>query len=174
MTAEKLLLWPENAVFFESPEAREAAFDKIREIKGPVIGVPFEELVVRDADSPTGRTGFKRNGLAFVSSSQEHGDEVVQYYKRNLVPSTCSQPFLQHTYDLHEPISRQSPNRSRPFRPWIHPLSTISTYPIPKVSRSPSGRPHQTISVRCPSRPRSASTLRRRLYSQVCHPDPPS
>ncbi|EGN97309.1 hypothetical protein SERLA73DRAFT_110504 [Serpula lacrymans var. lacrymans S7.3] len=89
MTEAKVLLWPETAVMFNSPEERELAFEKIRKVPGPLIGVPFEEYVPDSddtPDSPNRRTGSKRNGLALISSSQKPGDEIVQYYKRNLVP----------------------------------------------------------------------------------------
>ncbi|KAF9229075.1 hypothetical protein BS17DRAFT_770987 [Gyrodon lividus] len=80
MNAATIILWPESAVVFSSAKEREAAFSRIREL--PVhayVGVAFEEYVMGDPS----RT---KNGLALVHKDQKPGDEVVQYYKRNLVP----------------------------------------------------------------------------------------
>ncbi|KAH7930520.1 hypothetical protein BV22DRAFT_1028245, partial [Leucogyrophana mollusca] len=89
MTAAKLLLFPESAIVFDSPKDREAAFSKLRtKVHGPLLGVAFDEYA-EDSAHP-GNTRFKRNGLALIHHSQKEGDEVVQYYKRNLVPFTES------------------------------------------------------------------------------------
>jgi hypothetical protein len=82
----KVILWPESAVTFDSQEERESAFEDLRgTIQQSLIGVAFEESVLEDPSKPS-RSRMKRNGLALIHRSQKRGDEVVQYYKRNLVP----------------------------------------------------------------------------------------
>lgn len=84
----KVVLWPESAVLFNSQEEREDAFERLRkDIQHSLIGVAFEEFVTEDPSNPSG-TRMKRNGLALIDREQKRGDEVIQYYKRNLVPCT--------------------------------------------------------------------------------------
>jgi hypothetical protein len=82
----KVILWPESAVVFNSREEREAAFELLRkDIQKSVVGVAFEEFLPEDSSNP-GESRMRRNGLALVNGGQAKGEEVVQYYKRNLVP----------------------------------------------------------------------------------------
>ena len=85
MTSAKILLWPESSVVFHSQIEREAAFEKIRKrSNGAFVGVTFEQYVEGDkAPSSGSRT---RNGLAIIHRWQKPGEEVIQYYKRQLVP----------------------------------------------------------------------------------------
>ncbi|KIK48415.1 hypothetical protein CY34DRAFT_798233 [Suillus luteus UH-Slu-Lm8-n1] len=86
----KVILWPESAVVFNSREEREAAFEELRkDIQKSVVGVAFEEFLPEDSSNP-GESRMRRNGLALVNGGQAKGEEVVQYYKRNLVPLTES------------------------------------------------------------------------------------
>ncbi|KAI6007168.1 hypothetical protein EDD15DRAFT_2209463 [Pisolithus albus] len=89
MTAAKFLLWPESAVTFDSEKERESAFERIRkQSNGAYVGVAFEQYVEdHTVPSSTSRT---MNGLAIVHQKQKPGEEVVQYYKRQLVPLTES------------------------------------------------------------------------------------
>jgi apolipoprotein N-acyltransferase len=82
----KVILWPESAVVFNSLGEREAAFEVLRkDIQKSVVGVAFEEYLPEDPSNP-GESRMRRNGLALVHEGQEKGEEVIQYYKRNLVP----------------------------------------------------------------------------------------
>jgi hypothetical protein len=83
LTKAKVLLWPEGAVSFENSEARDIAFERVREeVRGPFVSVAFEEFY---QDKTSGR-GRRRTGVALVSSDSP----VIHmtYYKRHLVPST--------------------------------------------------------------------------------------
>jgi hypothetical protein len=83
----RVLLWPEGALRFETVAQREEAINRVRdEIKGPLVGVTFTEPVPASAGWGHSREGKWRNGLVLVGP---HGP-VAEYYKRNLVPSTCS------------------------------------------------------------------------------------
>lgn len=80
MNAAHVILWPESAVVFNSEREREDAFAKIQQLPLPaIIGVAFDEYVTGDPE-------HMRNGFALLHKDQEPGDEVVQYYKRHLVP----------------------------------------------------------------------------------------
>ena len=82
-----ILLWPEGALRFESIAQREKAIDRVRDkIKGPFVGVTFTEPVPDSAGWEHSRDGKWRNGLVLVGPD----GPVAEYYKRNLVPSTCS------------------------------------------------------------------------------------
>ena len=85
MTSAKILLWPESSVVFHSQNEREIAFEKIRkQSNGAFVGVAFEQYVEGDTTPSSGsRT---RNGLAIIHRWQKPGEEVIQYYKRQLVP----------------------------------------------------------------------------------------
>lgn len=78
-----VLLWPESAVRFDSPEAREAAFERIQKALNAkkFVGVSFEEYFPSEHQ---GEAGIRRNGFAMIDSS---GPPLLEYYKRNLVPS---------------------------------------------------------------------------------------
>jgi apolipoprotein N-acyltransferase len=83
----RLLLWPEGALRFENIAQREEAINRVRnEIKGPFVGVTFTEPVPPLDEWGHSREGKWRNGLALVGTD----GVVTEYYKRNLVPCTCS------------------------------------------------------------------------------------
>jgi predicted amidohydrolase len=75
-----IIIWPESAVRFDTPDARTKAFTEIQNTTsaGKYIGISFEEYVPRD--------GKHRNGFALIESGKI-GPPVFEYYKRNLVPS---------------------------------------------------------------------------------------
>ncbi|KAI6047802.1 hypothetical protein EDC04DRAFT_2556118 [Pisolithus marmoratus] len=129
MTSAKVLLWPESAVTFSSVTERESAFERIRkQSNGAYVGVAFEQYVEdHTAPSSSSRT---MNGLAIIHHKQKHGEEVIQYYKRQLVPLTESfskipsvdPPKIQHLELTHPkgvtaPQWAPAPNftRSVPF-----------------------------------------------------------
>lgn len=123
----KVVLWPESAVEFGSQGEREAAFEELRkDIQKSVIGVAFEEFVPQDSSNPSG-SRMRRNGLALVHEGQKKGEEVIQYYKRNLVPFTESfsaipstEPPTIYNFELGPPkwATRSewssTPNHTRP------------------------------------------------------------
>ncbi|KIJ65018.1 hypothetical protein HYDPIDRAFT_167342 [Hydnomerulius pinastri MD-312] len=127
MTAAKIILWPESAVIFNSVKEREAAFAKVRgKSAGSFVGVAFEEYVVDDPAHPS--SSRTRNGLALIHMSQKPGDEVIQYYKRNLVPLTESfskipsidppeinRLLLTHPNGITAPDWAPAPNFTRPI-----------------------------------------------------------
>ena len=85
MTNAKLVLWPEGALKFDSEADQNASFQRIanevlKNRKGFHIGLGFEE---NTPESRNKRAG-KRNGFALLTENST----VLQYYKRNLVPST--------------------------------------------------------------------------------------
>lgn len=82
-TGTVLLLWPESAVSFASSARKSAAFAEIQATLngGVYTGVSFEEVVSGDSDNAR---ATKRNGLAIISRE----GTILEYYKRNLVPST--------------------------------------------------------------------------------------
>jgi hypothetical protein len=83
----RVLLWPEGALRFETISQREEAINRVRnEIRGPLIGVTFTEPVPPNAGWEHSRDGKWRNGLVLVGPD----GPVAEYYKRNLVPCTCS------------------------------------------------------------------------------------
>jgi hypothetical protein len=85
MTSARILIWPESAVTFANPEEREAAFDEVRRrVRGPAVGVSFEEFLPADSG---GRVGMKRNCFALLTPNKSKGPAVMlSYYKRHLVP----------------------------------------------------------------------------------------
>ena len=100
MASAKILIWPESSVTFANPEERDAAFDKVRrEVRGPAVGVSFEEFVPEEFGR---RKGTKRNGFALLAPNNTDGPAVaLTYYKRHLVPSklnACMLPALVMNY----------------------------------------------------------------------------
>jgi hypothetical protein len=93
MTTAKILIWPESAVTFANAEERDVAFDKVRrEVRGPAIGVSFEEFVPAE---PGRREGMKRNGFALLAPNNTDGPAVaLEYYKRHLVPGKSNRCML--------------------------------------------------------------------------------
>lgn len=84
MTNAKLVLWPEGALKFDTETERNETFEKIANLtlkdhKGLHIGVGFEE----SAPESWGKRTSRRNGFALLVDDKV----VLQYYKRNLVPS---------------------------------------------------------------------------------------
>jgi hypothetical protein len=122
MNTAKIILWPESAVVFSSAKEREAAFARVRELPiSSYVGVAFEEHL-------TGDTSRTKNGFALIHKNQKAGDEVTQYYKRNLVPFTESfskvpsvEPpvvtrlLLTHPKGITAPQWAPSPNFTRPL-----------------------------------------------------------
>lgn len=83
----RVLLWPEGALRFETISQRDEAINRVRnEVKGPLVGVTFTEPVPSSAGWEHSREGKWRNGLVLVGPD----GPVAEYYKHNLVPSTCS------------------------------------------------------------------------------------
>ncbi|KAG9314199.1 hypothetical protein JVU11DRAFT_4985 [Chiua virens] len=126
MTAAHVVLWPESAVVFNSEKEREDAFERIRQRDfSPLIGVAFDEYVVGDPE-------HTRNGFALVHKDQKPGDEVVQYYKRNLVPFTESfskipsvDPPVITQWQLKNPKGVTKPEWAPP--PYTRPLPVTSS-----------------------------------------------
>ncbi|KAG6333640.1 hypothetical protein ID866_5452 [Astraeus odoratus] len=89
MTSAKVLLWPESAVVFNSQKERELAFERVRaHSNGAYVGVAFEQYAEGHEEPWAGsRT---KNGLAIIHRSQQPGEEVIQYYKQQLVPRESS------------------------------------------------------------------------------------
>ena len=84
MTNAGLVLWPEGALKFDTEADRNATFKKIfddvlKNRKGFHIGLGFEENTPVSWNKRAGR----RNGFALLTGNRT----VLQYYKRNLVPS---------------------------------------------------------------------------------------
>ncbi|THH18540.1 hypothetical protein EW146_g2445 [Bondarzewia mesenterica] len=99
----KVMLWPEGAVRFDSADDREEAIAKVQEkIKGPYVGISFEENAPAEWKGSSGRT--KRIGMVLVGPN----GPVFEYYKRSLVPYVESFSFLRSPdpptiYDLPLP-----------------------------------------------------------------------
>lgn len=87
-----IILWPENAIRFESRNEREEAFEKIRDTnainRGVYYGVGFDELVHEDSPDGVWKVGMRRNGLVLLGAE----GVVYEYYKRHLVPSKHVHP----------------------------------------------------------------------------------
>ena len=79
-----VILWPEGALSFASIPERDKTFEKIQSNLGgkKYLGVSFEDLIASEGSQ--GKM-TKRNGFALLSHS---GPPMIEYYKRNLVPST--------------------------------------------------------------------------------------
>jgi hypothetical protein len=124
LTKAKILLWPEGAVRFDSSEARDAGLERVRkEVRGPYVGVAFEEFV---SDEASGRAGRRRTGVALVSSNSHQTH--MTYYKRHLVPiaesfslSQSAEPPTIYTLELPPPSGipksewASAPNYTRPI-----------------------------------------------------------
>ena len=87
MTNAKLVLWPEGVLKFETESERNETFKKIfsdvlKGHKGLHVGVGFEE----NAPESWNKRRSRRNGFALLVD----GEVVLEYYKRNLVPSTLT------------------------------------------------------------------------------------
>jgi hypothetical protein len=97
MTSAKILIWPEGAVTFANPKERDAAFDEVRQrVRGPAVGVSFEEIIPADAGE---RVGKRRNGFALLAPNSSEGPAVaLSYYKRHLVPSKLNIYILPNKF----------------------------------------------------------------------------
>ncbi|TFY72418.1 hypothetical protein EVG20_g592 [Dentipellis fragilis] len=83
LTRADVLLWPEGAVRFDSATEREDAIAKVQaSIKGPYVGLSFDEPAPPDWQGGNLRPGVRRNGMVIVGPK----GKVFEYYKRNLVP----------------------------------------------------------------------------------------
>jgi len=84
MTNAKLVLWPEGTLKFDTEADRNETLNRIASDvlsirKGLHVGVGFEEV----SPEPRNKRASKRNGFALLVDNTT----VLQYYKRNLVPS---------------------------------------------------------------------------------------
>lgn len=85
MTSAGLVLWPEGALKFNTEAERNETFKNItdqvlKQRQGFHVGFGFEE----NTPESWNKRESRRNGFALLSGN----DIVLQYYKRNLVPST--------------------------------------------------------------------------------------
>lgn len=82
-----ILLWPESAVRFDTEEAKQEAFSKIRGQVGgkKLIGVSYEEYVLPDRSKGEHGPGIRQNSFALLSRESEK--PLLEYTKRMLVPS---------------------------------------------------------------------------------------
>lgn len=114
-TGTRILLWPEGVLRFESSIQREEALTRVQnEIKGPLVGVTFTELVPREAGWEHAREGKWRNGLVLVGSD----GPVAEFYKRNLVPiaESFSQTESKREPDLYE-LELRGTNKNKKWTP---------------------------------------------------------
>lgn len=83
-----IVIWPEDAVRFNSPEEKQAAFERIQHDvpigKGRYVGVSFEDYTPARVEDGHRYPAARRNGFAMLGWS---GPPVMEYYKHNLVPS---------------------------------------------------------------------------------------
>lgn len=79
-----IILWPETAVRFDSPEEKDAALEAVRRVlpHRKLLGVAFEEYLPPQKGSRE-KEGTRRNGLVLLTN--ETGI-VFEYHKRMLVP----------------------------------------------------------------------------------------
>ena len=92
ISSAKIVLWPEGVLKFETEEERNKTFEKIAKEtlnihKGLHVGVGFEENI----PEPQNKRTSKRNGFALLVEDRV----VLQYYKRNLVPSRLAYPLMR-------------------------------------------------------------------------------
>lgn len=82
-SSSNVILWPEGAVHFDSEDEKTQAFSQIQDaLNGnKYAAISFEEFVPESG----AHRATRRNGIALI---QRLGSPVLQYYKRNLVPST--------------------------------------------------------------------------------------
>jgi len=127
MTRAKVLLWPEGAVKFNSQSEKEEALYRVRqEVRGPYVGVSFEDFVPADGHDGNGRSGMRRNGISIVSNDSD--TTLLSYYKRKLVPiaesfslSPSTEPPTIYTLELPHPAGTRKtdwapgPNYTRPI-----------------------------------------------------------
>jgi hypothetical protein len=126
----RLLLWPEGALRFENTAQRESAINRVKdEIKGPIVGVTFTEPVPPSAGWTHSRDGAWRNGLVLVGPN----GLIAEFYKRNLVPSTCSSIIESSS---HSPSPVQSLNLSLSPNPRRNLSCTRLSSMEVKVTRS--------------------------------------
>lgn len=119
-----ILLWPEGALRFETIAQREEAINRVRnEIKGPLVGVTFTEPVPASAEWEHSRDGKWRNGLVLVGPN----GPVAEYYKRNLVPSTCSNIEIILALTVAFTPQLQSPTHSLNLKTIPRSMSLNST-----------------------------------------------
>jgi len=115
MTNAKLVLWPEGALKFDTEKQRNTTFEEIANKllnlhKGLHVGVGFEET----APESWGKRASKRNGFALLVEDKV----VLQYYKRNLVPSALMFHLTMTNLKLTSVLQLQS--RFLCFHPTKH------------------------------------------------------
>ncbi|KAH8102576.1 hypothetical protein BXZ70DRAFT_1063356 [Cristinia sonorae] len=122
-----IVLWPEGAVRFDSPEEKLEAFKRIQEPmgKGRYVGISFEDNIPPYLEDGIYHPAVRRNGFALLGY---RGPPVMEYYKRHLVPIAESfdltpgteQPPI-YTFELKNPKSytrpewAPAPNYTRPI-----------------------------------------------------------
>ncbi|KAA1468061.1 hypothetical protein DENSPDRAFT_833238 [Dentipellis sp. KUC8613] len=125
LTRANILLWPEGAVRFDSATEREDAIAKVQaSIKGPYVGLSFDDPAPPDWQRGNLRPGLRRNGLVIVGPK----GKVYEYYKRNLVPvveSFSMAPSMDppETYELQlgPPPGTRKPDWA-PSHPFVRPI----------------------------------------------------
>ncbi|THH33495.1 hypothetical protein EUX98_g688 [Antrodiella citrinella] len=126
-SAAPIVLWPEGAVRFASPEEKQAAFDRIQQALGRdrYVGVSFIDYTPARREYGLDYPAMTRNGFALLAYK---GPPVMEYYKRNLVPIAESfsltpgneEPSI-YTLELRAPKSwnktdwAPAPNYTRPI-----------------------------------------------------------
>ena len=141
----RVLLWPEGALRFETVSQREEAINRVRnEVKGPLVGVTFTEPVPASAGWEHSREGKWRNGLVLVGPD----GPVAEYYKRNLVPSTCSNTEIIFALTIAFTSQLQSLTRSLNLKTYPRYISLNSMGP----TRTRNGLQFPHTSAPSPSR----------------------
>lgn len=139
----RILLWPEGALRFETVAQREEAINRVRnKIKGSFVGVTFTEPVPAGAGWEHSRDGKWRNGLVLVGPD----GPVAEYYKRNLVPSTCSNIEIILALTVVFTSQLQSPTHSLNLKTIPRSMSLSSMRP----TKTRNG--HQSLHTSAPFR----------------------
>ncbi|KAH9947723.1 hypothetical protein B0H21DRAFT_737768 [Amylocystis lapponica] len=108
-SSANIILWPEGAVRFDTPEEKTAGLQHIQDKIGiykKYVGVSFSEFVPARAPDNTRKAGDWMNGLVLLGPD----GPVLEYYKRMLVPvaesfsmTPSSDPPEIYTMELPRP-----------------------------------------------------------------------
>ena len=159
----RVLLWPEGALRFETVAQREEAINRVRdEVKGPLVGVTFTEPVPDSAGWGHSRDGKRRNGLVLVGPD----GPVAEYYKRNLVPCTCSNIEVILALTVASTLQSQSLTDSRNLQ--TIPRSMSLNFTGPTRTRNGLQSPH--MNAPSPSQQPFVWTSRAQPYSLRWNP----